>query len=615
MPLFLLAAAAGVVLGIKAHGGHARQVVVAIRVRNAKAEQGLDVLPFPGTPDAAPGSRIMFPALRPDQIGSVSVAGSASGQHAGRVIALPGGRGTAFVPLRAFAPGERVSVHARVRTAAAAAASGEPRGTTLAFRFRVARPVTEGQPLSAIAAMMSAPARSPNNPASTPRFHSAPNLDPPEVRASGDHDRRAGDVFLDAQNAPQTGPMILNSEGHLVWFRPIDNPRLTVMDVRVQRYRHQPVLTYWEGRLVPPFYFGRGVGVILDRAYHQVHTIRAGDGYQQDGLDEHEFVVSSRGTAFVTLQAPVRANLSRLGGPRNGIVLDSIVQEIDIATNRVVWEWHSLGHVPLSASYAGRPIAGLPYDFFHINSIERLSDGSLLISARNTWAVYDISQRTGKVIWSLGGKDSSFKMTKGTNFEWQHDARVHPNNTLTVFDDAASPKEEPQSRALSLSLNVSTMRAEVAHVYTHQPSLLSQSQGSVQVLPDGNVFVGWGSAPAFTEYSKSGRELWSGAFVTRFQSYRAYRAPWHAQPTTRPALAVTGSDGPLTVYASWNGATDVVRWQVLAGSSAADLSPLMSARKSGFETAIRLDSGDRYLQVRALSTTGRILGSSRVVSR
>jgi hypothetical protein len=388
---------------------------------------------------------------------------------------------------------------------------------------------------------------------------------------------------------------------------------LSNLGLSLQRYRGKPVLTWWQGKIVPPGYGTRGEDVIINQSYQRVATVHGAEGYS---ADLHEFRLTKSGTALITAFAPVKADLSSVGGPRNGRVLDSIVQEIDVRTGRLVWAWHALGHVPISASEAGKPQADQPYDYFHINSIQQLPNGNLLISGRNTWAVYEISRATGHVLWTLGGKDSSFKMGKGTNFYWQHDARLHPGNVFSVFDDGAAPKEESESRALEIKLDMHSMRASLKHAYTHSPPVLASAEGNMQLLPNGNVLVGWGTAPAFSEYDPSGNQIWDGLFTAPNTSYRAYRKPWRAQPASPPAIAVSpGTGGAVTVYASWNGATDVAQWQLLAGPTKDNLAPVTTVDKSGFETAIHAKTSERYLAVRAVATSGILLASSKVVAR
>lgn len=592
--------------GSRRSGAHARTVPRRTAPRRTApirvpAPHSLEVVPFPGTPDASPYSQIAFPALAPSAITSIRVTGSESGDHAGSLRALPSRRGTAFVPAKPFQPGERATVVARVSSRAAAIASGARRGTALRFSFGIATAVPVPLPTSG-----------PSTPQSTQSFHSEPTLHPPVVAATRDPDPGSGDTFVTAEDSPQQGPMILDNKGRTVWFRPIHNTHISAFNLNVQRYRGRPVLTWWQGRVNVVGVGTEGEGLIFDDHYRTVGIVHASEGYS---ADLHEFQLTPAGTALISVFAPVSADLSSVGGSSNGELLDSIVQEIDIRTGRLLWEWHAFGHVPLTATEIGPPPPNAPYDFFHINSIQQLPNGNLLISARNTWAVYEISRATGKVIWTLGGKDSSFKMSSRANFYWQHDAHLE-GNTLTLFDDGAIPEEEPQSRALELHVDRARSRVTVARVYTHSPAVLSDYEGSMQTLDNGNLFVDWGRAPDLSEYSPGGKQIWNMSFTAPIHTYRAYRYRWNADPETRPAISVgTASGGKVTVYASWNGATNVASWQLVAGPSGQLLSPLAATASAGFETAITGSTTQPYVAVRALDSAGRVLATSAPVRR
>jgi hypothetical protein len=278
----------------------------------------------------------------------------------------------------------------------------------------------------------------------------------------------------------------------------------------------------------------------------------------------------------------------------------------------MLWEWHMLGHVPLTATYPTGSGPGAPLDYCHMNSIQTLPNGNLLISARNTWAVYEINKETGHVVWSLGGKSSSFTMGAGTNFEWQHDAHM-VGDTVTLFDDGALPQEEQQSSAKVLRLDTSSMTASLVHRYTHSPPVLASLAGSVQILANNNVFVGWGREPKFSEYTSGGRQIFNASLPLGVYSYRAYRFAWRGQPTTRPSVAISNqSGGEVKVYASWNGATNVAAWRVEGGSSPRALHSLGQSRRTGFETTLTLHSPGRYLVVQALNAGGKVLAASQV---
>lgn len=612
-----LAAAGAAAFGAAAPAAHSSAA------RGPAAARGLDVLPFPGTPDAAPGTNIDFPAASTAQVQRVTVVGSHSGLHRGRLSAQPAGDGSAFSPSRPFRPGEHVSVTATFRSAAAGTASGAPGRKRITFSFSVARtgpPAGSDNPGAGGPPSQSDPRAASSGPL-THTFVTEPGFRAPIVTMSGrDTDTKAGDIFLDAQNSGQNAAYMLSPRGDLLWYQPTGSKSQFVRNVRVQSYHGQPVLTYWQGRAVSPPSAGRGVDYMLNEHYQLIHRVRPGNGYRRQGADSHDFVLGherSKATAFITIFFPTQANLTSIGGPPNGPVYDWIVQEVDIATGKVLWEWHALGHVPVADSYA-HYAPGIRYDYFHLNSIQQLPDGNILISSRNTWSVYLIDKKTGKILWTLGGKQSSFKMEHRTHFEWQHDATLLKHGRLTLFDDAAAPREARQSRALELHISKTKHRVTLLHAFKHSPPVLATSQGSVQRLSNHNVFVGWGTAPYFSEYTPSGKQLFDGSFRGTVATQRAYRFnDWIGHPLQQPALAVRSSNtaGQYLVYASWNGATQVAKWQVLASSDEAGPFAKLGrpASWSGFETMIERPRAS-YFKVEALDSRGDVLGTSAAVA-
>lgn len=613
----LLAAVA--FLAASAHAGRSGVALAAGSVPSSS--QGLDVLPFPGTPDAAPGTHVVFPRVAPSQIASVKVVGSRSGVHAGALSAQPAGQGSAFTPTHLFTPGERVKVTAVLRSAAAAAASGATGSTRIHFSFSVARAAhiaTSPAPTASVDSLgMASPQATRSSQKKTHTFVTLPGDTPPIVTISGkDSDHKSGDIFLTAQNTGQAAPYIMDGRGDLLWYQPTGTT--STFNLRVQSYDSQPVLTYWAGHVVCPPCSGEGSDPILNEHYQTIHTVTAGDGYQQQGTDLHEFTLGhegSEGTAFVTIWSPIRANLSSVGGPTNGTLFDWIVQEIDIATNTVIWSWHSYGHVPIKDSYATY-VNGQPYDYFHLNSIQQLANGNLIISARHTWAVYEIDKKTGKIKWTLGGKHSTFKMGSGTKFEWQHDATLHANGLMTLYDDAFGPGPQPeqQSRALKIHMSFSKNKATLVHAYTHTPAVKASSMGSVQILNNkDNVFIGWGNKRYFSEVTPTGKRIFGGAFAPGVESYRAYRFNnWVGAPLQPPAIVVQKGtkSGQDAVYMSWNGANTVAKWQVLGSSSASGpFSKVGSpASWSSFQTQIDVPaSAGPYFEVQALDSKGNLI--------
>jgi Arylsulfotransferase (ASST) len=433
-------------------------------------------------------------------------------------------------------------------------------------------------------------------------FHSRPDLHPSKIVV----ETKTSDVspgyifFAPKKKVRQRGPLILDNDGRTVWFNPL---KLGATDFRVQHYRGRPVITWWQGK--SNVGIGKGDYVIMDDTYRVIATVRAGNGLSGD---EHEFQLTPQGTALITAYTPVPGNLSPAGGPKKGQIMDSVLQEIDVASGRVVFEWHSLGHVALDESYWKlRKMKGKypPYDYFHINSIEQEPDGNLLVSARNTHALYEIDHHSGRILWRLGGKKSDFKMGKGTVFNWQHDARRNADGTISVFDDGAFPKLEDHSRALILRADTAAMSVTLVKAYVSPDKLLAMHQGGMQVLPDGHVFVGWGSEPYFTEFAHNGDVVYNAHFGKNQDSYRAYRFEWVGHPRDRPRLVVAGGKA----YVSWNGATEVRRWRLLA-----DGKNVGEAERSGFETALTVPKDATEVSAVALDSQGQTLGTSAEAS-
>src|SRR5215208_4063254 len=220
------------------------------------------------------------------------------------------------------------------------------------------------------------------------RFISRPDLRPPTLTVDTPPNKIApGLLLLSPKGGPSGwGPMIVDDRNDLVWFRPMRRG-IVADDFKVQRYRGAPVLTWWQGKTNPKGY-GAGSYVIADSSYREIARVRAGRGIQGD---LHEFQLTPRGTAIIVAYHAVRGDLHSVGGPRRGRVMDCIVQEIDVATGAVRFEWRSLDHVALKESHQSAPKPNdhtSPFDYFHVNAVDVDDDGNLLISARNTWAVY-----------------------------------------------------------------------------------------------------------------------------------------------------------------------------------------------------------------------------------
>ncbi|TML35038.1 MAG: hypothetical protein E6G29_09080, partial [Actinobacteria bacterium] len=310
----------------------------------------------------------------------------------------------------------------------------------------------------------------------------------------------------------------------------------------------------------------------------------------------------------------------KYGGAYNGALIDSAVQEYDLKTGKLIRTWDALDHIPLSDSRASVPTNGFPWDAYHVNAIDPPSGGTFVVSMRNTWAVYKVSIATGKIVWTLGGRHSNFKFAKGASFQWQHDVTVYPGSPLiTLFDNHCCQitgggtyvPATGYSRGVVLKLDEGTRTATLAGQYSRGRDFASDYMGSVEPLPNRNEFVGWGSNPYFSEYDASGRLLLDAVLPRPNLSYRARLEQWVGLPRYAPVGAARRRAGRTTVYASWNGATQVARWEVLAGSSGSGLHAVARSLKSAFETAIPVGRGYKRFKLKAFDAKGRVIGVSR----
>lgn len=452
-----------------------------------------------------------------------------------------------------------------------------------------------------------------------PQYRSRPDLrELPDVTITTPAAGTApGYLFLTpASGKGLWGPLIVDDRGSPVWFRKVPAPATVAIDFKVQRYRNEPVLTWWEGTIGGTG--GQGVGqgefVIADRSYREITRVRAA-GTEQ--ADQHDFVITGAGTALFWVYDPIPADLSKLGGPADGVLHDGVIQELDIATGRKILQWRASEHVALDESYAPLPqgaSARLPYDFFHANSVGQDTDGNLLVSSRHTWTCFKINRKSGEVMWRLGGKKSDFTVDERAAFSWQHDFRRRRDGSYSVFDNGAGvTQQKDHSRGLILRLDEGSRAATFAAEFLHPEKLLAPTQGNFRELSDGGSLIGWGQKPQFTEYAPDGTVRLAGRLPLDNQSYRAYRCEWVGEPLDQPALGLHVDGGNVIVSASWNGATRVTRWRARAGAQPGALTLAAEADRTGFETTMTINGTPEYVVAEALDAAGKVLGTSSAI--
>lgn len=338
-----------------------------------------------------------------------------------------------------------------------------------------------------------------------------------------------GDVFVSPSSGTDkyaSGVEILSPDGKkVVWSHAVPTGQ-EAADFRKQTYEGKPVLTWWQGTGLGGL--SDGVDYIYDSHYRKIGEVRSGNGYAADG---HEFLITPRNTALVISYAEATADLTSIGGPADQRVINGIVQEIDIRTGRVLFQWNSADHVPYAQSEQPLPAsASTPWDWFHLNAVKLDTDGNLLLDARDTWTSYKVARHTGRILWQLGGKNSSFTLTAGpgqvlnsagTIFAWQHDPQPLGNGNYTFFDNesagtantgSGAVSELPYSRVVTVHLNERTHEATLVRSVDQLTKLSASSQGNAQTLRNGDLVVGWGSLPYVSEFSRSGALLFNAAF-------------------------------------------------------------------------------------------------------
>jgi hypothetical protein len=411
-----------------------------------------------------------------------------------------------------------------------------------------------------------------------------------------------------------SGATVFDNTGALVWFRPAAKGT-SILDMKPATYRGQPVAVFWEGKALRGY--GFGAFKIVDQRLREIATVSP-DGKRR--VDFHEFTLTPRGTALTISYKPVRGDTSAVkGGAKNDLVMRNTIQEIDVRTNKVLWDWDATKAVSPRESYL--PIPTRPevaYDFIHANSVNEDTDGNILVSSRHTHTIYKVDRKTKKIIWKLGGKDSSFTFGRGAKFAWQHDAQRQLDGTVSLFDNATSVQDQKgfQSKGLQLRLDETANTATLVRAFQNPVPQVSNTQGNLQALPNGNWFVGWGgTADNVSEFSPDGRQIFEAKYASaRTESYRAYRTPWSAQPTSPPKAVAKRSSKSVAVRVSWNGATTVAAWRAVGGPSAAALVPRIVVPRSGFETLLRYGGADKVVAVEALDAAGNVLSRSAPVT-
>jgi hypothetical protein len=435
----------------------------------------------------------------------------------------------------------------------------------------------------------------------------------------------------------QPGPYIFDGRGNLVWSGAEFGP---VADFRSQTYKGKQYLTFWENTDGVKLGWGRGRHVMVDENYEVYKKIYpVGEGTMGD---LHEFHITSNDTALITLYMPRPWDLSPIGGPKDGWIMDSYFQELDIATGELLFEWCASDHIALEDTiryFAGRDTGVSPergFDYFHINSMDKDKNGNYIISGRHTHSIHAIAP-DGTMLWTLGGRSNQFQdLSDGhaTDFAYQHHIRINDDNVISMFDNAKAERSGPAlpvhySRGLVIQIDQEKRTAELLHeVHDSEHPKHADSQGSAQLWDDDrSMLVDFGFFPAFTEFDTETSEVLCDVHLAPSMlfpfgfvgSYRVFKGDWAGKPIVRPRAVLDPGEAILAV--SWNGATEVDRWilqgadwDAVEGDDWEDL--VTKDRGDQFETVFDVDgSMPAYVRVMAVDSNGSVLVHSQTINR
>lgn len=500
----------------------------------------------------------------------------------------------------------------------------------------------------------------------------------------------------------QLGPQIREQDGTLVWYggegddfgeqlsgdaAPV---RARVQDFHVCDYKGMTGEHLCWSEVTHP---GRRHKTIIDQEYNLVEKLVIGKhfgGTSDEYGDLHEFNTVDNGTNFLQPLVPNRKwDLSVLGSAKKGCVIDGCIQDINIQIKTPVFEWCLLDHLllwettifptnapnitgnvtsPKIGSGKGfrRSWSHLPdicYDAYHPNAIDKNFEGDYLLSVRHNNQILKIAGndntqglKPGVVMWRLGGEGGNITFEDGfTPFGRQHDVRyldtTAEETVFSLFDNAWEGALQPTNdfaSGLIISVNNVTKSARLLKRYPHPTGGLAPSQGAMQTLPNGNVFVGWGSLSHFSEFTNEGELLLHASYTNRTDhediekaknegssmyytySYRLTKSPWVGKPFWQPKLKTytrdCTSDTQLMAWVSWNGATDVRTWRFfIANHPDGPWVRAGNRPRTGYETEANLSEESllglalqrvtfpRYVSVQALDDHGDVLPNGEQV--
>jgi hypothetical protein len=454
-----------------------------------------------------------------------------------------------------------------------------------------------------------------------------------------------GYIFIAPYRNVDPGPYIYDNYGNLVWSGAGWSGPRVAHTPRVCQFHGEDHLCFFTGEQHQGF--SRGHGVIMDKHYRTVQTIEAYGAGATSDMHEFKMTPFSDGTSvLMTVYQPRQYDLTTNPKFNNrggiGWIVEGVFQEIEIDTGRLLFEWRSLDHIdpgdawtmPHTTDTSGDGLnERTPWDYFHLNSIDKNVHGDYLISARHMSAIYKLSGKDGSIMWTMGGVKSDFELTNFF-FAYQHHARwlseTEEKTIISFFDNASNAFNftDEFSHGYIVEIDHVTKKAKKTRQWgapdLERGGIRAGSQGAMQILPSGNVHSCWGEWAWYSEHTWDGTAvMWSriARIGSGVMNYRSNKYNWTAEPLTKPAIwtySKFGEDTPdrkMVFYTSWNGATEVTSWNFYTSDSASGpWAFVANEKKRGFETVHRRKSYSEWAYAQALDKDGKALGDS-VIAR
>ncbi|KAF9893613.1 hypothetical protein FE257_010925 [Aspergillus nanangensis] len=364
-------------------------------------------------------------------------------------------------------------------------------------------------------------------------------LQPPYVNITKHGKSEPGYLFLtptDRVIGKHARPTIIDSDGELIWQGTSNN----ATGLKPQIYQGKPVITYWEGER-PSVGAWAGSVVVMNGTYDEIArvSVSRSEGLSNPGtpdykwsfIDMHESTMTAQGTMLAIAPNTTQADLRPVGGDSDSSVTDCVVYE--------------------------------------------------------------------------GQNGGDFTLGRGTQFCWQHDARVYQetedlitlslmNNDNVYYDHGAHA-----TTGLLLDVNIRQMTETLnRRVFDADDQIYSTQEGNMQKLGNGHLLVAYGLIPKIKEFDANGACVMTAQFAAYHESnalmdsYRVLKSTWVGTPRTLPSVSACMADETIRVYVSWNGATDIQKWEIFLGMSRRDMEHVHTAIRNGFETVIEVEKVD-----------------------